>query len=248
MQKKTRALFRDKQQFHLFVLLSMFSLFASSLLLYRLQRIGFDYTLVQSPRDLYRMRGIPTFLFLVWNLILAWIPYLLSLGLAPMYRWSRSRILICLILVAWLVFFPNAPYILTDLLHLKSRHPMPFWYDLMLIVSYAWTGLLLGFVSLMEAQYFLGELLPARLVRTLTFCAILLGSFGIYIGRFQRWNSWDIITNPFGLTRDIAHAILHPFAHASTLGIAVVLAGFLGLSYLFLITLTGRGSINRIGL
>ncbi|MEI2624293.1 MAG: DUF1361 domain-containing protein [Giesbergeria sp.] len=87
---------------------------------------------------------------LVWNLFLAWIPFVLSF-LAYIFSWNKRLLYFTIPLTAflWLIFFPNAPYILTDLQHLAAETTKaPLWYDVIILVWFSWTGLLLGLVSL----------------------------------------------------------------------------------------------------
>ena len=117
--------------------------------------------------------------------------------------------------------FPNAPYILTDLFHLYPRTGIPQWYDLILILSFAWNGLMLGSASLFDMH----ELVKSRLgwLRGWLFTGftLALGSFGIYLGRFERWNSWDILQQPFRLFSDIANFVLHPADYPSVWGMTI---------------------------
>jgi uncharacterized membrane protein len=146
--------------------------------------------------------------FYVWNLTLAWLPLLFALrvyqlaSLRPARWWPLA---LCAVL--WFFFFPNAPYIVTDFLHLKSRPSVPMWFDIVLMMSFAWIGLLLGYLSLMLMQ----EIIRARKGTVWGwFFAILmlaLGSFGIYLGRFARWNSWDILVRPHGLAGDVLRRV-----------------------------------------
>ena len=174
--------------------------------------------------------GSPMFLFLNWNLILAIVPLLFTRYLS--YRNTTiSRPLFFLILGVWLLFFPNSPYILTDLFHLKKGSSMPLWFDLILILSYAWAALVFGFKSLHDveklsiARY--GKRRTIYIIITLLFVA----SFGVYLGRYLRWNSWDILLNPFAIMADIADRILHPIKHLSTWGMTLMLGTFLNLAY-----------------
>jgi len=180
-------------------------------------------------------------MFLIWNLFLAWIPYWISLSIEKITRLTGSRVIVGSMLICWLLFFPNAPYIVTDLLHLKSRSPIPKWYDMMVLVSFAWTGLMLGFLSLYEIQLFLKKRLHAKLVWVLTISAIILCAFGIYLGRFLRWNSWDAIINPTSLFQDIAVSFSNPMAYSNSFNITLVFSAFLFLAYLTLIALIGEG-------
>ena len=237
MIKKFKNLFRDKKQYHLFILMSLSSIFNVALVAYRLHYIDYDFGNIESPKELYWSRGIPTFLFLIWNLFLAWVPYWLALSLNRMSRHTQSKVILGMLAFLWLLFFPNAPYIITDLLHLRWRTPIPHWYDLMLIVSFAWTGLMLGYLSLFEVQLFLEKKLSKKTSWMISIVALMLASYGVYLGRYLRWNSWDIVSNPIGLFQDLIQTITHPFAYASTLGIALVFFVFMLLGYLTLSTL-----------
>ena len=187
---------------------------------------GFEWTGFANPWELRHTRGV-TFLFLAWNLFLAWVPYLISARMGGLRRrWSRG-----LAFVAWLLFFPNAPYILTDLLHLRPRPGVPHWYDLMLLLSFAWTGLLIGFASLLRVQDLLTQWWGESITRLIVPILILLCGYGIFLGRFQRWNTWDILQRPGALLRDVLGHLTDPFTHGGTLGLAVVMSGFLLLGY-----------------
>jgi len=201
--------------FRIFGLLSLLTFFDFALLGYRLHIINFDWSQVNSIRDLADIRGIPTFLFLAWNLFLAWIPYWISLTLRSTTKGKFNRLKTGIVLVLWLLFFPNAPYILTDLLHFKNFGDLPMWYDLMLLLSFAFTGLMLGWLSLMEVQDFLKSRHSRWVARLLTFAALILCSYGIYLGRFQRWNSWDIVTNPVALFQDMFSVLMQPSVHGN---------------------------------
>jgi len=136
-----------------------------------------------------------TFVFLLWNLFLALIPFGISTMLGISAGPLRGRLLLPVGAV-WLLFFPNAPYILTDLFHLEPRSGVPYWYDLGLILSCAWNGLMLGYASLLEMQNLVRRRLGAGLGWAFVMVALVLSSFGIYLGRYLRWNSWDVLTNP----------------------------------------------------
>ena len=228
---------QNSQRMKLFLLLSLLTAFDFALLGYRLHIIDFDWSKVNSINSLAGVRGIPTFLFLVWNLFLAWIPYWVSLSLSSIKDGKLRRIKTGFTLIVWLLFFPNAPYILTDLLHFRNFGDVPMWYDLMMLLSFAFTGVMLGWLSLMEVQDFLKSRHSRGVARVLTFIALILCSYGIYLGRFQRWNTWDILTNPVALFQDMFSVLMQPSVHAGTLGIAVVLGGFLTIGYALLATL-----------
>lgn len=149
------------------------------------------------------LSGHNSYLYFIWNLFLAWIPYLLGLYLPLSYHVIRSRAVAFLLLMIWFLFWPNCPYILTDLLHLKEKQNIPLWFDLGLILSFAWSGLMLGFISLIEIQNLVRKRTNRFTAWAFAGITILTGSLGIYIGRYVRLNSWDIVVNPVRVYSDI---------------------------------------------
>lgn len=147
-----------------------------------------------------------TFLFLPWNLFLGVLPLYFSFMIVR----ANSRVAKVGFLMLWLLFFPNAMYIVTDLFHLAEFPRMPQWYDLLLLFSTALNGLILGFLSLPPVEQYLRGFLRAKHTRWLIMSAFLLCGYGIYLGRYLRWNSWDIISNPIALLKDIKHDVVHP--------------------------------------
>lgn len=169
------------------------------------------------------------FLFLNWNLFLAFIPWLTStLIIVNAYH---KKLHLVLLIIFWLLFFPNSPYILTDLFHLRISSAAPIWYDLIVILSFAWTGLLFGFISLMDIEELLKKYFERKTIILFTITFLFLGAFGIYLGRFLRWNSWDIVSNPFGLFNDIYDRIVNPFSHPRTWGVTVLMGTLLNMMY-----------------
>ncbi len=139
---------------------------------------------------------------------------------------------------AWLLFFPNAPYIFTDLIHLTTRSYGHFWVDLMLILLCALTGLVLGFVSLYLMQSVVARMF-GRLVSWLFIVGVAaLSSFGVYLGRFVRVNSWDLFARPGKLYHGINAWASDPFAHATSFAFPVLFATFLFIAYVMLYALT----------
>lgn len=177
------------------------------------------------------------FSFLLWNLFLAWIPAWLALFIYWAHGRQAARPMIVVLFAAWLAFFPNAPYIATDVVHINlMRAPLTRWYDIIAILSAAWTGCFLGFVSLFTVHR-----LIARIYGTVTgigfaAAAILLGSLGIYIGRFLRWNSWDLVTRPLSIAEDLRGL----FADPQAIGFTALFAGFLLTTYAVLYRLASR--------
>jgi len=149
---------------------------------------------------------------LLWNLLLAWIPMLLALAAYNLARCGRRRVWLLVVpcLAAWLLFLPNAPYLLTDILHLRARDSVPLWYDLILLVAFAWTGVFLGMVSLFLMQSLVQRRLGRAAAWSFSLAAIGLSGFGVYLGRFVRWNSWDLLTSPRAVLLDIWLKLRHP--------------------------------------
>jgi uncharacterized membrane protein len=234
-------IFRDNRQYQIFGILLLSTLFDCLLLVYRLKLIDYDWSEVHSLHDLINQRGTnATFIFLIWNLFLAWIPYWISMRLYRMENQTStiSKISIGGILFLWLLFFPNAPYIITDLMHLyKQRGEVPFWLDVMLILSFAWTGLMLGFASMFEVERFLQKRYTVWQSRILMVASIWLAGFGVYMGRFQRLNSWDVFTHPLKVVRWELHVLWNPIEYLDTLGVAIALSGFMMIGYFTLLVL-----------
>jgi uncharacterized membrane protein len=180
------------------------------------------------------------FVFMIWNLFLAYIPYALSTWLTARYsipdgRWPEasgtrlpqvggtrlsltrrrgSRILLIVLSLIWLVFIPNTFYILTDLYHLTDHgrtSRVPEWYDLVLILSFAWNGLLLGVLSVRHMEKLFMPRASVLAGWLFVYPIMMLNALGVYTGRYLRYNSWDIISDPLQLLADIFDMIIHPF-------------------------------------
>jgi uncharacterized membrane protein len=183
--------------------------------------------------------GQPKYFFLVWNLFLALLPLLFALLAADVdHSRPRARLRLLGLSGAWLLFFPNAPYIFTDIIHLATSLHSHFWVDLSLVLITALTGLVSGFLSL-----FLMQSLVARSrgpILSWLFVAVIAGlsGFGIYVGRFLRFNSWDVITQPVALAKGIGQWATNPLAHSTTFAFPILFATFLFVSYLLLYALT----------
>jgi uncharacterized membrane protein len=172
-------------------------------------------------------------------LFLAWIPLAFALMACDRYRQTGQRDWrFGVLAVAWLLFFPNAPYICTDVIHLTTSLYTHFWVDLVLILSCAFTGLVLGFLSL----YLMQTLVIERFGRAAgwLFIAVVAGlsGFGIYLGRFLRFNSWDVLVQPVKLFQSITTWAASPLAHTTAYSFPVLFATFLFVAYLMLYALT----------
>ncbi len=176
--------------------------------------------------------------FLVWNLFLAWIPLGCAFLLWWLERTPRRPVFVMAILFAgWFLFFPNAPYIVTDLMHLGYRNNIPIWYDAMLIFSFAWNGIVLGLLSLWIVHGLVAGWVGRWIGWMMVGVTLVASGFGVYLGRFQRWNSWDIVADPQNLFLDMLDRLINPMAHPQTVAVTILFAAFLGIAYLTLAVL-----------
>jgi uncharacterized membrane protein len=183
--------------------------------------------------------GDPYYRFLVWNLFLAWLPLALA---SVAFARARRRIdaIAIAALVLWLLFFPNAPYLLTDFIHLSADRPSaPVWYDALMLSSFAWTGLLLGFASLYLVQLVIRRALGAGWSWLGVACVLALGSFGVYLGRFVRFNSWDALLHPIRVADVIRYQLDNPFRQPRMVAALAALTAFLFVGYVVIYTFAG---------
>ncbi len=169
---------------------------------------------------------------IAWNLFLAWIPLGLALLVYDRARGGASLPKLLALGALWLVFFPNAPYIVTDLTHIDAGAAVPVWYDVVLLSSAAWTGLVLGFLSLYLIQAVVRRSLGPRLAWAFVALTLVLTSLGVYIGRFLRLNSWDVIVQPQALFGRVFRGIADPAAHPRTVAVTILFTAFLVATYL----------------
>lgn len=174
-----------------------------------------------------------SYVFLLYNLVLAWIPLVCALGTSASQR-LRSRVgraTAAGLGVGWLAFFPNAPYLVTDLIHLRTEGNRMLWFDLVLLPGFAWTGMVLGLLSL----YVIQRTIAARAGGFASWCAALfflvLGALGVHLGRFGRWNSWDLVLQPAAVIDWVARHAMNPSAHLHAFAIWIVWSAFLVTSY-----------------
>lgn len=178
--------------------------------------------------------GSSYYRFLIWNLTLAWVPFVIAVAA---YARAQRRIdaLVWLLLVPWLLFFPNAPYLLTDFIHLDEG-PAPLWYDALMLSAFAWTGLMLGFGSLHLVQMILRQAFGPRVAWAAVLGALGLASVGVYIGRFIRFNSWDALLHPLAVA-DVVREQLGSVPLRAAEGF-VALTTFLAVGYLVVYSFT----------
>ena len=151
------------------------------------------------------------FLFLIWNVFLAIIPYVITMYLNTKPNLSKFKIAFWLLV--WLAFLPNAPYIITDLIHIRIGNDSLLWLDVLVVLSFAMSGLLLFFMSILDMQHFVKANLKKLSIETVTIIIMFLCGFGVYLGRFLRYNSWEILSNPQVLIADVFNILISPFQH-----------------------------------
>ena len=161
--------------------------------------------------------------YLVWNLFLAWIPYLIT---SYCITKNTSFLRFIPFFVVWLLFFPNAPYLVTDLIHLVTHANHILWYDALIFFFFGWIGLLIGILSLIEIRAYFRAHLSAFVSELAVLCICALSSFGIYLGRFERWN---IVTHPSQL-------LSHSYAISTSLGHTGTPLTFVGVFTVFIYT------------
>jgi uncharacterized membrane protein len=175
---------------------------------------------------------------LVWNLVLAWVPYAFSVFAASLYRtFPKQWWLLVPPGFVWLAFFPNAPYIMTDFFHLALRPGVPLWYDVLLLAAFSWTGIFLAIASLRTMQVIISVYLGKALSWVFVAIALGLSGLGMYLGRFGRWNSWDLVFHPRSILADVASQFLEPLENLRFFGFTILFTGFLLVCYLMFISM-----------
>lgn len=181
------------------------------------------------------------------NLLLAWIPLVLTLVIerlraaaVPRHRW------LWFCAACWFLFFPNAPYIVTDMVHLEKHgvDGVPKWFDILVIMAHACTGLFLGCVSLCTMESFVGARFGRRLGWAFAWAMLALASFGIYLGRFLRLNSWDVFVRPGKLLAGLA-ALAHPMKAFEVFAFSVSFFLFSLGAYWFIASATRLSASDR---
>ncbi len=165
------------------------------------------------------------FLFLIWNVFLAIIPYTITMYLSTKTHLSKLKLVFGFVI--WLLFLPNAPYIITDLIHIRIGSKSFLWLDVLVVLSFALSGLFLFYLSIIDMQKLINSTFKKTPKKTITTAIFFLCGFGVYLGRFLRYNSWEIISQPHYLFKDILIIIMTPFQNINawlfTLGFGMFL-------------------------
>ncbi len=171
--------------------------------------------------------------FLIWNLVLAWVPMVLAIAFDLVER----RLWLLPLGAAWLAFLPNAPYLVTDLVHLGEGYEL--WRHVLQYGFAAWTGIMLGVVSLLLVHQRLDDEFGGFWGWVVAVLSVGLCAVGVVIGRFQRWNSWDLVTRPDAVVAATFDWVRSPLSYVQSTGVAIAVAAFFGLAYLTIWALRG---------
>jgi uncharacterized membrane protein len=209
-------------------------------------KINLLHKLVLFCVTLILMRIIKTghysFVFLFWNLFLAWLP----LFFVRFIKKPEKKMQNFLLLMLSVLFLPNAPYILTDLFHLKKQLLAPLWFDTVLILSFAFTGLMYFILTLEKILEEAAKLLPSFVNILAKPTLFLATGYGIYLGRFLRYNSWDLLVHPFRLTAGMFRSLFTWEHCRQTIPITIIFTIFLYLLYEIYISFKNRsGDIQK---
>jgi len=185
--------------------------------------------------------------FLIWNLFLAWLPLAFSMAALAWARIAKGASLtvgLCVCGVAWLLLFPNAPYLMTDLIHLifagrwlyYDVDGLLLWFDLVLVFLFTWCGMLLGYVSMNQIHAIVRHYWDSVIGWAFVIATSMLGGFGVYLGRIVRLNSWDVL-HPLRIVDDVIDAI-----HYNSIAFSILFGTLILIVYisLYAITLQSR--------
>ncbi len=179
------------------------------------------------------------YIFLIWNLVLAAVPALLAWWLAERLKtqgWlAWPQLLITLVIIA---FLPNTFYLITDFVHLRQTSEASLYFDVILLSSFVINGIILGFLTV----YMLHRQLLKRFTEKNAMLSVMfilfLASFATYLGRFTRFNTWDILLRPAGLLFDVSDRFINPSQHTDTYIATITLFAVLSTAYLVFYTAT----------
>ena len=183
--------------------------------------------------------GTTGFRFLLWNLLLAWIPALFALVVYDGYRRGTALWRLAPAALGWLLFLPNAPYIFTDFVHLTADPQAPLWFDGTVLSAFAWTGVLLGFVSLYLVHAVVRHRFGAWVGWSTALAALTLTSAGVYLGRVLRWNSWDLLVRPGRRLAEVAPRLTDPASLTRAGAVTLALTALLIATYAAFYALIG---------
>lgn len=148
------------------------------------------------------------YFFLVWNLFLAFTPFAITTLMMSRVQFLERKALFYPSFLCWLLLLPNAPYLITDFIHLGQKPVVPAWFDVLLLISFAITGLLFGITSMKAMRKILMVKFNPQIAGVAMAVVCFLSGFGVYLGRVLRYNSWDVLHRPFELIGDILYSLV----------------------------------------
>lgn len=190
--------------------------------------------IVASSMNLLRIIvwGKMSFVYILWNLFLALVPFVISLVLLHLYKTKYfNKVVWSVGLVLWVLFLPNAPYLITDIIHLGATKAVPLIYDSLLLFSSALLGLVLAFSSLSHIEDILRQTFSNKKTALIMVFIIVMVSFGMYLGRYLRFNSWDIFINHYALLKDLWRVLSNLAIHKEVYLFTLMYSFFLFFSY-----------------
>jgi uncharacterized membrane protein len=187
--------------------------------------------------------GSPGYANLVWNLFLAWIPLVFALVVYDGARRGVRGPWLLGLGALWLLFLPNAPYLVTDLKYLSEFHAAPKWFDAIMAGTAAFTGVALGSISLVLVHSVARSRLGALWAWVGVWAVLGLSSVGVFLGRVQRFNSWDVFTDPKPILEDVAKGLTSPHDYPKIVAATVVFSGFLLGAYVVFYALARAGRL-----
>lgn len=166
----------------------------------------------------YSVTHSTSFWFLFWNLLLAWVPLIfvwMLRGQLKRKSWKEPVPVIYTLL--WLGFLPNSFYLMSDLIHLQRVESAGVLLDAVLFLSFIWNGMVAGILSIIWVHQAILKRRGRTVAAVVISIVLLLTSFAIYIGRNLRWNTWDVLVNPFGILFDVSETVINPLSHPQVL-------------------------------
>jgi len=176
--------------------------------------------------------GKMSFIYVIWNIFLAFLPFVISSILLNFENNHKLRKTIFLVFgIIWLLLIPNSPYIVTDLIHIGEVRSVPVVFDAFLLFSSAWVGLLLGMYSINHMEQILKKRYSQKIASLLIFGSMVFVSFGIYLGRFLRFNSWDVFASPMIFIRGVGEIFANKGDSIEAIFYSLLFYFFLAMSY-----------------
>lgn len=186
-----------------------------------------------------------TFIFLLWNYFLALIPLVLSSLLLQMNKHGYRLPVMLFTGIGWMLFFPNAPYILTDFIHLTCSSTYFMSLDILTISWFAIASFLAAVISLNDVATVLRSRYRQKRVTIMILGLSLLTGFGIYLGRYLRFNSWDVLQKPDAIFYEVSERVVNPTLHPRTWMVTVGFGMLLFVVYQAIRTIAGEFTAPR---